>query len=146
MLLIFTLLVAYQLKHYFADYPLQGRYMLGKFKPWPECIMPLAAHAGVHALFTSVFVWLLNDRMGLIFGLSLFDFIVHFTMDFVKANPNLLGRFKPLYGEAFIRAVETNDRSKLKSNTLFWWSLGLDQMVHHFTHYVIIYYLVQGKL
>jgi hypothetical protein len=32
--------------------------------------------------------------------------------------------------------LEWHDR--LRSNKLFWWSLGFDQMVHHLTHYVII--------
>lgn len=46
------LVVAFKIKHFVADYPLQTPYMLGKFKArgW---VRPLAAHAGVHAGLTA---------------------------------------------------------------------------------------------
>ena len=65
--------------------------------------------------------------------------VVHFTMDRIKASPNMLGRFKPLTKETYPTANE----AAIKSNTYFWWSLGLDQGVHHLTHYVIIWWLVR---
>lgn len=119
--MIFLLLVLFQIKHFLADYPLQGKYMLGKFKPqgW---VPPLAAHCGVHAAFTFL-ICIAFVRPELAIALSVFDFVIHFIMDRIKASPKMLGR----YG--------MNDKK-------FWWSLGLDQSVHHLTHYFIIWMLI----
>lgn len=35
-------------------------------------------------------------------------------------------------------------RKRLRSNRLFWHSIGFDQMIHHLTHYTIIYALVRS--
>lgn len=132
---IFTLLIVYQLKHFLADYPLQGRYMLGKFKPGWGFLGPLATHAGLHAGLTYLIavIYLQTklgklslDIVGLILWLTLTDFVIHFTMDRIKAGPKYLGRFKDMM------------------KPYFWWSLGLDQMVHHLTHYYLIWRLVHA--
>lgn len=153
-----VLLCLFQVKHFLADYPLQNSYMLGKFnkKGW---VLPLTSHALVHMLFTVVILnlfcgWL---SIGAIAGLSLFDFIIHFTMDRIKASPSMLGRFDAInklefkyYQEKIKRAAdeealyncwtaEKEFESRLKENKYFWWALGVDQMVHHLTHYVIIF-------
>lgn len=151
---VMILLVAFQLKHFLADYPLQTPYMLRKFLPGLDFVMPLLAHTGVHALFTfAISLYYASAPMAL--GLAMFDLVVHFTMDRIKASPEVLGRFKPLFGKDFMEAKALADdprfderriegRKLLKSNTLFWWSLGFDQMVHHLTHYAIIYFIVRG--
>lgn len=172
---VIVLLVVYQLKHFLADYPLQGPYMLKKFLGGWDWVKPLAAHAGVHAVFTfvvaGVYLAIQNPGIYIILpalGLAAFDFTVHFCMDRLKASPNLLGRFKALSPKEFMacaKAIKENTRvyitvesdnssgeketidkekalNKIVSNTYFWWSLGLDQMVHHLTHYVIIRLLV----
>jgi hypothetical protein len=115
---IFLLLVLFQIKHFLCDYPLQGAYMLGKFKTGKDWILPLSAHAGVHFLGT-LFVSLWFVPFGFAVLLSVTDFAVHFSVDRIKASPNLLGRWKP-------------------DNRYFWWALGGDQMAHHLTHYAII--------
>ena len=33
--------------------------------------------------------------------------------------------------------------AKIKSNTYFWWALGWDQMMHHLTHYLLIYLMLR---
>lgn len=116
---IFALLFIYQLKHYFCDYLFQNEYMLGKFKRegW---VAPLTAHCLVHAAATFAIIINFTDNIALVFYLSVFDFVTHFIMDRIKASPNLLGRFNHQQKE-------------------FWWALGLDQMWHHLTHYVIIF-------
>jgi len=92
-------------------------------------------------------------------------------MDRIKASPNLLGRFKALSGAEYfkitqqLKEVEAIEKKNLetqtsgdetnicydirvsaaerfKSNTYFWWTLGLDQGVHHLTHYFIIWRLL----
>jgi len=116
---LFLLLVVYQIKHLVADYFLQGKYMLGKFKEhgWGQ---PLTAHVSVHAVFT--FIICLSFGVSLLYSVALaaLDFVVHFVVDRIKASPNLLGRWKP-------------------TEKQFWWALGVDQMMHHLTHYVIIF-------
>jgi hypothetical protein len=122
---IFILLIVFQAKHFLCDFPLQGRYMLGKFAPDWSFVRPLAAHAAVHAVATwTIAAWWLRDvprptSVLLPIGLAAADFATHFVVDRVKASPRLLGRWKP-------------DRPQ------FWWALGADQSAHHLTHYAII--------
>jgi hypothetical protein len=160
---IFALLVIYQFKHFLADYIFQGKYMLGKFKGGSDWIAPLLAHVGVHAAFTFVIALFFKPEWA--YALACFDATVHFAMDRIKASPNLLGRYKALSANEYIsltvyrkslNLTPFNDKPiprlsevgpdivniKLKSNVLFWFSLGVDQMVHHLTHYVIIWWLV----
>ena len=118
---IFILLVVYQLKHYAADFLLQGRYMLGKFKGGTEWILPLTAHVGVHFLFTLVICLIIKPEL---YWLAFVDFVIHFTVDRIKASPNLCGRWKP-------------------HEHYFWLALGADQTMHHLTHYFIIWMLVK---
>lgn len=156
---LFVLLIVYQIKHFLADYPLQGAYMLKKFMGGWDWVLPLAAHAGVHGLFTLAICLIVAPTM---WWLALVDFVIHFTMDRIKASPNLLGRFKALSGSEFMQIkplLEDVERwqgagytnfpddhkdalARMRNNTYFWWSLGLDQMVHHLTHYLIIFLLL----
>lgn len=163
---IFLLLAIYQLKHFFADYPLQTAFMLGKFKErgW---VCPLACHCLVHAIMTFI-ISVSFGSLGLAAVLALFDFTVHFVMDRIKASPKLLGRFEAISKSEFkglsesyamVKGVGSNFNSnaikeqakyereriekRFKSNQYFWYSLGLDQSVHHLTHYAIIYFLIK---
>lgn len=97
--MIWVLLVVYQLKHFIADYPLQGKFMLRKFLPTPHWILPLAAHAGVHAAFTYVIALCVKPQVAL--WLALLDFVAHFVIDRLKASPNLGGRFQALTKKDF---------------------------------------------
>lgn len=159
MTLVFILLVIFQVKHWLADYPLQRPWMLGKFHKEPsKWIPPLAAHCLVHAILTYLICVVLMST-GWYFALMMaaFDFSVHFVMDRIKASPDLLGRWKPLTAEKYKEhhwCVKTDlplpewdlkqaeSRDAIRGNRLFWHALGFDQMVHHLTHYVIIYFLV----
>jgi hypothetical protein len=120
---IFTLLLAFQAKHFIADFPLQGRYMLGKFKADWGFVAPLSAHVSVHACFTLLIAVVFGAPLAFAAALAVFDAVIHFAMDRLKASPRLLGRYKP-------------------DGPYFWWALGLDQCVHHLTHYAIIWFLV----
>lgn len=171
MQVIFALLILFQIKHLLADYPLQTPYMLGKFldKGW---VKPLASHCAVHALMTTIIVYFFTFSLFWTIMLACFDFVAHFIMDRLKAGSKYLGRYKALSGNEFKRLMmdkqEINkligmfdgggipgydkvakpeidfiDR-KFKHNQYFWYALGLDQFVHHITHYVIIYFIVGG--
>jgi hypothetical protein len=160
MTILFTLLVVYQLKHFLADYPLQTPYMLKKFLPGWDFVKPLACHAGVHGLFTFFIAFCFRQQAPLALGLASLDFTVHFIVDRIKASPKLLGRFKAISADEFkssasiitqaneprchpeIKLAAKMFQRRLKSNTYFWWALGWDQMMHHLTHYVIIWCLI----
>src|SRR3989344_3100148 len=112
---IFILLIIYQFKHFFADFPLQGKYMLKKFEDGWSFVLPLAVHAGVHAGFTFVIVFVFTRSMAFALMLSLFDFSIHFTMDRIKAGKKYLGRWKALTEKNFRRQRERRKRG----NTTF---------------------------
>ena len=120
---IFILLIAFQVKHFLCDYPLQTEFMLGKSKldGW---VLPLQQHCIVHATGTLLILGFLTD-ISYIVAYAFLDFTLHFIMDRVKASPNILGRFK-------------------SDNKYFWWALGGDQAWHHLTHYLIIYLVIKG--
>lgn len=144
---LIALLIIYQLKHFIADYLLQGKYMLGKFKSGWDFFFPLFIHADVHALFTFVIALFINPAIAV--ELALTDAIVHFMMDRIKAGPKYLGKYKSLSADEMMENVKELEgtnilrqliaKEKIKHNVIFWWSLGLDQMVHHLTHYYLIF-------
>lgn len=104
-----------------ADFPLQREYMLQKSLPGWKFVWPLTTHCLVHASLTLVIVLLVNSRL---WWLAFVDFAIHFVMDRIKSGPKYLGRF--------------NDKEKPS----YWNAFGGDQMVHHLTHYFIIWLLV----
>ena len=120
--ILFILLVLFQIKHFAADFPLQTQYMLGKFKK-DDWILPLLAHATVHAFMTATIAIVFANSIYVIVFVTLVDFITHFIMDRIKASPDLLGKWRP-------------------TDTMFWNVVGIDQMVHHLTHYFIIYIII----
>lgn len=101
--MIFLLLSLFQIKHWLCDFPFQTPFMLQKFKDkgW---ILPLSAHAGTHALGTFLVLNLIPARIPFEWTLifSLFDFVVHFIVDRIKASPKLLGRYQVLSKNDFI--------------------------------------------
>lgn len=164
---IFSLLIWFQIKHFVADYILQGKYMLGKFKPGWDFVLPLLAHSAVHGVATLVLCLYLRPEM---WWLALVDMSVHFVMDRIKASPKYLGRFKALsademkkiiaFGEVYPQSkidsmnkdnspwreaaqniADSNSRL-VRNNVIFWWALGLDQMVHHLSDLFIAYLLL----
>ena len=150
---IFLILVVFQFKHFLADYRFQGPYMLQKFLPGWDFFWPLVAHCGVHSAFTLIIVMSVNPSLGWLAGV---DFVAHFLMDRIKAGPKYLGRFKALSARDFQKTMRFKNNmarigvplrphgvaaTKLKHNTLFWWSLGFDQMVHHLTDLFIVWRL-----
>lgn len=157
-----VLAIIFQLKHFFDDYLFQTPYMLKKFLPGWEFFWPLCSHCACHAMSTLAII--IGWGMYGLWWLALVDFGIHFIMDRIKAGPKYLGRFKSLSPNEFkehLRIISGNNRETddsweiinaegikkesmktLKGNVYFWWSLGLDQMVHHLTHYYIIWRLL----
>lgn len=119
--LIFILLVLFQVKHYIADFPLQGEYMLHKTSPGWDFLAPLSVHCLIHAALTLVIVCWWQPAL---WWLALVDFATHFIMDRIKSGPRYLGRFYD------------------KGRASFWNVLGFDQMIHHLTSFFIIWVLI----
>lgn len=121
---VIVLLLLFQLKHFLADYTIQMSYnsfFMRKFDN-DRWIFPLACHSVSHACFTFL-ISMMFTTWTLSLLLACFDFIVHFTMDRIKASPNMMGKYK-------------------MDDVRYWNALGVDQMVHHLTHYVIIFSIV----
>ncbi len=118
--LFIWLLILFQVKHFVADFVLQNVWMLQKARPDWDFVLPLAIHCGVHAGITLAAALYLNPTL---WWLAILDFVIHFTMDRLKAGPRYFGRFHDIRGKAF------------------WVTFGLDQMVHHLTHLYICYLL-----
>jgi hypothetical protein len=143
--MIFLLIAIFQLKHLVADYFCQTPFMLQKFNitGWWR---PLAAHCGVHAGFTFIITAVALASSGFSFPWALplicaiLDFNVHMVMDRLKASPNLLGRFKALTARDFPMA----NAEERRGNTLFWWSLGFDQMIHHLTDLAVVMIIAEA--
>ncbi len=114
MMTFFILMVLLTIKHFIADYPAQTQYMLRKGSPtgW---VLPLVAHCAVHMGLTSLVVLIVSGDLLLAFGLGLFDFVVHFVVDTIKAR---------IWKYAF-------------PTKAFWVALGADQAMHHLTYAVI---------
>lgn len=133
--MIWKLLIAFQVKHFLCDCPLQFGVMLDKFKEtgW---IKGLAIHSAIHALGTAIILGQIA-RINFVYvvGLALMDFGLHFGIDRLKASPRLLGRFKAISDAATYAKAS---KAAKRENTFFWWSLGADQTFHHLTHYAII--------
>jgi hypothetical protein len=119
--LTFALLVIYQMKHFICDFPLQREYMMRKTLPGWEFFLPLTIHSAVHSFFTLIILLIFAPSLWYLF---IYDFVIHFCMDRIKSGPKYLGRF--------------NSPDKHS----FWIALGFDQMVHHLTHYSIIYFVI----
>ncbi len=120
-LIIFILVAIYQVKHFLADFLLQHNYMLKKIRPGWNFAFPLALHCAVHGALTLLIALYFNPHL---WWLALVDFVIHFITDRIRSGPHYLGRFNDIH------------------DSVFWWILGLDQMVHHLTHLLIIWILL----
>lgn len=119
---IFLMLIVFQVKQLIGDYILQTGWMVnGKTKLGFGFVLPLTVHVLVHALTTLAIVMVVNRDLWV---LALIDFTAHFAMDRIKSSPVMLGRFTDMTKQSF------------------WIPFGIDQMVHHLTHYFLIWQLL----
>ncbi|WP_425409027.1 DUF3307 domain-containing protein [Hyphococcus sp.] len=122
---IFLMLVIFQFKQLFGDYIFQSAWMVnGKTKTGVDFVFPLTVHVLIHALTTLAIVLIVNRDLWL---LAFVDFTVHFAMDRIKSSPIMMGRFTDMTKQSY------------------WIPFGLDQMVHHLTHYFIIWQLLNYR-
>lgn len=118
--MMFKLLLAFQLKHLLADYFFQTEYMLQKTgeKKW---FYPLLAHALMHGFQTNLL--LVCFSLYSYMWLGLLDAIAHFFIDRLKVIAS---------------------RNVSAANPTYWRLLGMDQALHHCTHYFLILLIVSN--
>lgn len=106
-------------KHFICDFPLQANPWLYRNKDnymHPGGIV----HAGLHGLGTLIV--LAPFIGGLAIQLAIFDMLVHYHIDWAKMNIGKRYDLQPNNSEHF------------------WILLGFDQLLHHVTYFMIIYF------
>lgn len=119
---ISALLVVMAAKHYLIDFVAQTEWMARGKERVTGSAMPLAAHAGTHALGTLVITFLYKPDL---WWLALVDFAIHGAID----------RGKTLVS-ARTRYPMTDPR--------FWWLMGFDQFLHQVTNVALVVVLLVG--
>jgi hypothetical protein len=117
---VFTTLAA---KHVIADYVLQSSWMARGKQRTRGWLAPLAAHAGCHGILTTAIALSAAPRL---WWLGVVDFLAHSTIDRCKSAAAAAYRWTP-------------------EHRLFWWSIGIDQSLHHLTGFFIAIMLVAGR-
>lgn len=122
---MFEALLLLFVKHFICDFPLQ-------ISPWMYRNKGIyfhpggIAHSAVHALGTwLVLVFFIGAQAWLY---ALLDFIVHYHIDWAKLKLNKHYDLRP------------------DNSNWFWILLGLDQLAHHITYFVIVYYAFNYQL
>ena len=110
--LAFWLLAALTLKHFIADFLLQTRWMAAGKEAPQGWALPLACHAGLHGLGTTLIALMLEPSA---WWLGLADMAVHAVIDFGKARTSQQFRLQP-------------------DQPAYWWLFGLDQFLHQLTN------------
>lgn len=125
---ILVVLILFQLKHFFADFPLQNFFMIsGKGKTGLAWIMPLSAHCAVHAGLSLSIILFVNPSL---FWLIIGEFVAHFLIDRSKCLYKLpQGAWAP------------DEKGKYLSK--YYMAFGLDQMAHQICYMIIVYKLFE---
>lgn len=106
-------------KHFICDFPLQSNPWLYRNKG--TYLHPGGlVHAGVHGIGTLLVLAPFIGSASMIY--ALIDMIVHYHIDWAKMNINQHYDLQP----------HTSER--------FWILLGFDQLLHHMTYFMIIYF------
>lgn len=120
-LILLALYVAFRLKHFSCDFLLQTDWMaLTKGRPGREGYRALFSHTLIHALGTLLIVLVFAPAL---WWLAPVDFAVHSLTDRIKGKLTFERNWQP-------------------SDKIFWWSFGIDQEVHNFTHMIYIVIIV----
>lgn len=126
-LALLAIYIAFRTKQFVCDFLLQTDWMaLTKGQPGIQGYKALFMHTAVHGTGTTLIMLVLVPSF---WWLGLVDFIVHALVD----------RLKGIY--TLQKGWGYHDR-------WFWWSFGLDQEAHNFTHlaYILIIVAALGGL
>lgn len=114
-LVLFCLL---QIKHMLADYFLQTPSMLSGRGEYLH--LGRALHAGVHVVGSLIALLIIGTPAWIIFVLVVFEWIVHFNIDWAKAR----------YSD--IKALTPEQAG-------FWRAAGVDQALHQLTYIAMVW-------
>ena len=106
-------------KHFICDFPLQANPWMYRNKGTYLHLGGIA-HAGIHALGTLLVLAPFIGSASVMF--ATIDMLVHYHIDWAKMNISKHYDLQPNNSERF------------------WILLGFDQLLHHITYFVIIYY------
>ena len=110
-------------KHFICDFPLQAFPWMYRNKGTYLHLGGIA-HAGIHGAGTLIvlapFIGTLTVVLAIV--LAIIDMLVHYHIDWAKMNISKRYDLQPNNSERF------------------WILLGFDQLLHHLTYFVIIYY------
>ena len=118
---LFAVLVILEVKHFVCDYPLQTVYQVSNKGTYghPGGFI----HAGLHVVGTAFAFLVLPPSLVLGAAILAVEFALHYHIDWAKDN---------LVRRAGLSA----------SDSTFWWTIGLDQLLHHLTYIGIAAILV----
>jgi hypothetical protein len=122
---LFEALFLLFIKHFICDFPLQANPWLYRNKGTymhPGGI----AHAGIHALGTLLVLAPFIGSLSMLY--AALDMLVHYHIDWAKMNISKRYDLQPNNSERF------------------WILLGFDQLLHHITYFVIIYFAFNLQL
>jgi hypothetical protein len=116
-LLLLSLLL-FQIKHFLFDFVLQNSYQIRHKGDYlhPGGLL----HAGGHALGSIPALWMLTQAPNVIAGFVLFEFVLHYHIDWAKAHVD--------------RALHLNH-----NNHAYWVVFGADQFAHQLTYLGMAY-------
>lgn len=122
---ILALYISFRLKQFICDFLLQTDWMaLNKGLPGREGYRALFSHTILHGIGTTVIMLVFAPML---WWLGLVDFAIHSLVDRIKGML------------AYRKGWAYTDR-------WFWWSFGLDQEAHNYTHlaYVVLVVILTG--
>ena len=110
---LLTVLLILEVKHFVFDYPLQTGFQLRNKVTYGHIGGLL--HAGLHVLGTSAIFLVVRPSLLAGLGILVGEFLIHYHLDWAKGQFNKMNQ------------LTTND-------ALYWWGIGLDQLLHHLTY------------
>jgi hypothetical protein len=116
---VFTALFLLFIKHFICDFPLQANPWLYRNKGTYLHLGGIT-HAAIHALGTLVVLAGFIGSLAIMY--ALIDMLVHYHIDWAKMNITKHYDLQPNNSERF------------------WILLGFDQLLHHITYFIIIYF------
>jgi hypothetical protein len=111
-----TVLLVLQVKHFIFDYPLQTGYQL-KNKATYGHVGGLL-HAALHIAGTSAAFVVVRPSVSTGLLILAGEYLVHYHLDWAKGQFN-------------------KRRNLTVEDAMYWWGIGIDQMLHHFTYVAI---------
>jgi hypothetical protein len=120
---IIFLLLAFQVKHFIVDFPMQTPFQWQNKGTYGH--LGGILHAGLHAAATLAILMLFNIPFIASFLLALAEGIVHYHIDWAKMNINRA------------KGWECNKHAQ------FWVLLGFDQLLHQLTYIALLWAVVE---